>query len=629
MYIEMIMKTKSIILLLVCLVSSHIQAQKLTVQGMKATNDLSASQDRRKDLNNEMCGLVKVRLTEKNATFEGNIIPPVIYKNGEYWVYMTKGSKELHILHPNYVPVEVKFNDYGIARIQSLATYTLTLLKPAVTEDPAPVETFHVSGVPFRMVLVEKGNKSDLKPYFIGQMEVTQELWEIVMEKNPSHFKGSTRPVESVSKEDCKKFIDKLNAMTGQEFRLPNEDEWEYAAKGGRLSKGYKYAGSNNLKSVAWLGEGAGTEPATNSVASKAPNELGIYDMSGNVWEWCDKANVARGGGVGSDAAQSTISSRRTLATSSAQNNVGLRLAISVKDIKSGKESSIMNYDGIPIVFPNATEEDLDDMCEDFEEAMVEQCVKARVGTGITKDEFVKMFMNDCTLTWLILISDNTDAKKKQWINELKGIELRDDKNPNFYTPKARDLILKLYKELYNKLRKKAGKAPVNTTASSTSAASETPMTSSSSTTSSTSTTLGTTAASTSTSASGNDGKVYDVVDNMPQFAGGAYTYKDAQGISKTVNIGGGQSGLFQYLSLAIKYPLVAEENGIQGRVICTFVVETDGSITDVKIVKSVNPALDKEAVRVISSMPKWKPGTMKGEAVRVKYTIPVTFSLK
>ena len=590
MYIEMIMKTKSIILLLFCLVSSHIQAQKLTVQGMKATNDLSASQDRRKDLNNEMCGLVKVRLAEKNATFEGNIIPPVIYKNGEYWVYMTKGSKELHILHPNYVPVEVKFNDYGIARIQSLATYTLTLLKPAVTEDPAPVETFHVSGVPFRMVLVEKGNKSDLKPYFIGQMEVTQELWEIVMEKNPSHFKGSTRPVESVSKEDCKKFIDKLNAMTGQEFRLPNEDEWEYAAKGGRLSKGYKYAGSNNLKSVAWLGEGAGTEPATN--------------MSGNVWEWCDKANVARGGGVGSDAAQSTISSRRTLATSSAQNNVGMRLAISVKDIKPGKESSIMNYDGIPIVFPNANEEDIDDMCEYYEEAMLEQCVKARVGTGITKDEFAKMFMNDCTITWLILISDNTDAKKKQWINELKGIELRDvNGDGDTHISKARDLMLKLYKELYNKLRKKAGKAPVSTTALSTSAA----------------------AASTSSS---ND-KVFDVVDQMPLFAGGSYTYKDAQGISKTVNIGGGPSGLMKYLSLAIRYPTVAEENGIQGRVICSFIVETDGSISNVKVSKSVDPALDKEAVRVISSMPKWNPGTLKGKTVRVKYTVPVTFSLK
>lgn len=597
----MIMKTKSIIILLVCLVSSHIQAQKLTVQGMKATNDLSASQERRKDLNNEMCGLVKVRLAEKNATFEGNVIPPVIFKDGEYWVYMTKGSKELHILHPNYVPVEVKFNDYGIARIQSLATYTLTLLKPAVTEDPAPVETFHVSGVPIRMVLVERGKASHINPYFIGQMEVTQELWETVMDKNPSHFKGSTRPVENVSKDDCKKFIKKLNDMTGQEFRLPKEDEWEYAARGGRLSKGYKYAGNNDWKSVAWLGEGAGA--ATNSVASKSPNELGIYDMSGNVWEWCDDADVVRGGGVGSNTAQSNISSRRTLAATSAQSNVGLRLAISVKDIKPGKESSIMNYDGIPIVLPNATEEDIDDMCEYYEETMVEHCVKAIIGTGITKDEFARMFMHDCTITWLILISDNTDAKKKQWLKEFKGIELRDENDPDFYIPKARDLVLKLYNELYNKLRKKAGKAPVNTTASSTSA----------------------TSASTSTS----DDKVFDVVDNMPQFAGGSYTYQDAMGISKTVNIGGGQSGLMKYLSLAIKYPLVAEENGIQGRVICTFIVEADGSITNVKVVKSVNPALDKEAVRVISSMPKWNPGTQKGKTVRVKYTVPVTFSLK
>ena len=614
------------IILLTWLMCGQAEAQKLTIQGMKATNDLSASQERRKGFNNEMCGLVKVRLAEKNATFEGDIIPPVIYKDGEYWVYMTTGSNELHILHPNYVPVKVKFNDYGIDCIQSLATYTLTLLKPAVTEDPAPVEIFYVSGVPIRMVLVERDKASDIKPYFIGQMEVTQELWETVMDKNPSHFKGSTRPVESVSKEDCKLFIKKLNKMTGQEFRLPMEKEWEYAARGGKLSKGYKYAGSNDWKSVAWLGGGAGS--ATNSVASKKPNELGIYDMSGNVWEWCDEDNVARGGGMGSDAAQSTISNRRTLAASSAPSNVGLRLAISVKDIKRGKESGIMNYDGVPIVIPNVTEDDIDDLAEEFEEAMLEQCVKAACGTSITPKEWQEYIEEEIPLAWLILISDNPDAKKKQWLKEFQmGDNLR-DKNAKLI-PKARDLILKLYKELYNKLRKKAGKAPVNTTASSTSAASETPMTSSSSTTSSTSTTLGTTAASTSTSASGNDGKVYDVVDNMPQFAGGAYTYKDAQGISKTVNIGGGQSGLFQYLSLAIKYPLVAEENGIQGRVICTFVVETDGSITDVKIVKSVNPALDKEAVRVISSMPKWKPGTMKGEAVRVKYTIPVTFSLK
>ena len=202
------------------------------------------------------------------------------------------------------------------------------------------------------------------------------------------------------------------------------------------------------------------------------------------------------------------------------------------------------------------------------------------------------------------MTSDYSNDQKKQWIKEFKGIELRDVKgNGDDYIPQAKDVLLKLYRELYNKLRKKAGKAPVNTTTSSTPGA----------------------AASTSAS----DDKVFDVVDQMPQFAGGSYTYKNAQGISKTVNIGGGPSGLAQYLSLAIRYPVVAEENGVQGRVICTFIVETDGSISNVKVVKNVDPALDKEAVRVISSMPKWKPGTLKGKVVRVKYTVPVTFSLK
>ena len=91
----------------------------------------------------------------------------------------------------------------------------------------------------------------------------------------------------------------------------------------------------------------------------------------------------------------------------------------------------------------------------------------------------------------------------------------------------------------------------------------------------------------------------------------------------------GGDAALMQYLSSHIKYPVIAEENGIQGRVVCTFVVEKDGSITDVRVVKSVDPSLDKEAVRVIKSMPKWIPGKQNGSAVRVKYTVPVTFRLQ
>ena len=104
--------------------------------------------------------------------------------------------------------------------------------------------------------------------------------------------------------------------------------------------------------------------------------------------------------------------------------------------------------------------------------------------------------------------------------------------------------------------------------------------------------------------------KVFDVVEQMPSFPGGP-------------------SALMQYLSSNIKYPVVAEENGVQGRVVCTFVVEKDGSITDVKVVKSVDPSLDKEAVRVVKSMPKWIPGKQNGSAVRVKYTVPVTFRLQ
>ena len=106
------------------------------------------------------------------------------------------------------------------------------------------------------------------------------------------------------------------------------------------------------------------------------------------------------------------------------------------------------------------------------------------------------------------------------------------------------------------------------------------------------------------------ENKVFDVVEQMPSYPGG-------------------MGALMQYLSSNIKYPAIAEENGIQGRVICTFVVERDGSITDVRIAKSVDPSLDKEAMRVVSKMPKWIPGKQNGSAVRVKYTLPVTFRLQ
>ena len=185
-----------------------------------------------------------------------------------------------------------------------------------------------------------------LSDYQIGETEVTQALWVAVMGSNPSNWLGDNLPVEKVSWNDCQTFITKLNQLTGKTFRLPTEAEWEFAARGGTKSQGYKYSGSNTLGDVAWYTENSGRK--THEVGSKQANELGLYDMSGNVWEWCQdwKGNydssaqsnptgpttgsnrVLRGGSWDYSARLCRVTNRYYSAPTNAYYFLGLRLAL-------------------------------------------------------------------------------------------------------------------------------------------------------------------------------------------------------------------------------------------------------------------------------------------------------------
>lgn len=231
----------------------------------------------------------------------------------------------------------------------------------AMAQRRPATKVFTVKGVQFKMQFVQGGtftmgalphdtladddevrHRVFVRNFYIGETEVTQELWEAVMPKNRSKHRGNGQwPVEYVTYDMCKDFISRLNALTGEHFRLPTEAEWEYAARGGKKSKGYLYAGSNNIDEVAYKNM---EERIPMPIAQFKPNELGLYDMSGNVWEWCEdwyrktptsrpsnNFHVIRGGGYGYSPRYCRSTNRYMYDQRRRGDRVGFRLALSSK----------------------------------------------------------------------------------------------------------------------------------------------------------------------------------------------------------------------------------------------------------------------------------------------------------
>ena len=330
-----------------------VPAQQVTLSGMQRASSYTLGSD------SFTYEEVTTSLTVSSTAEEGRYFTPYVYGRFNEDGLIRVSEDELDVYYERTVTLDEQRSGNSLWLSMPSQNYIPKGWKAEVK----PYRSFTISGVTFNMILVEAGTfqmgsttNSNEQPvhsvtltrdYYMGETEVTQELYQAVMGSNPSSGYGTQSPVECVSWNDCQTFITKLNILTGSTFRLPTEAEWEFAARGGNKSQGYTYSGSNTINDVALYYYLASSSP----VKYLAPNELGIYDMSGNVWEWCQdwydasyyssspstdptgptsgSYRVLRGGGFRSSATSCRVAYRSYSSPSNVDYEIGFRLALS------------------------------------------------------------------------------------------------------------------------------------------------------------------------------------------------------------------------------------------------------------------------------------------------------------
>lgn len=335
---------KGLILLFPIFLPFILVGQELNIDTFYvATNKLIASTSRVKDKNGKACAVVILQIPSVDSiSCDWDFVIDFKKKSlSEYLFYMAEGSKQLEFTALGYYPTQVTFADENpeITALKSKTTYIMKVVNPAMDkqkelqdsidslraenarltqredsiskvkqeeerikrEEARKKIDIRVGNMLFSMILVEGGTfkmgsedgEKDEQPvhdvtlsdYYIGEMEVTKELWNAVKSGSSSSLYNEKKPCTEMTYRECLEWIKLLNQKTGYKFRLPTEAEWEFAARGGNKSQGYRYSGSNNLSQVAWWNGNSNNK--LHDVGMLTPNELGIYDMSGNAWEWC------------------------------------------------------------------------------------------------------------------------------------------------------------------------------------------------------------------------------------------------------------------------------------------------------------------------------------------------------